>query len=50
MFKIYIVKYIINGQLYVQNLHSKVYYKYTIYLLKKKAYDLILYTMSLSIK
>ena len=28
MFKIYIVKYIINRQLYVQNLQSKVYYKY----------------------
>ena len=39
MFKIYIVKYIINRQFYVQNLRSK-----------KKVYDLILYTMSLAIK
>ena len=38
MFKIYIVKYIINRQFYVQNLRSK-----------KKVYDLILYTISLSL-
>ena len=39
MFKIYIVKYIINRQFYVQNLHSK-----------KESLDLILYTMSLAMK
>ena len=39
MFKIYIVKYIINTQFYVQNL-----------LIKKESYDLILYTMLLAIK
>ena len=54
MFKIYIVTYIINRQLYVQNLHIKYIVNRQFYVQnlhsKRKVYDLILYTMSLAIK